>query len=252
MAITDNMYQDLIMNPEFMPNRLQNLEMFPPVDNIPGRLDTSFQEIPGFNFVDAPTSFLSRLQNPQFLDDPRRGIMDARILSKGNPQDSLLNKTMTGITRGIDFGKKVGGGILSTLMGVPVSALNFFQRDPALQFADEAAEDFYSQNPNAANLMRGYNVSSMFGGPGLQNAYNRRIARIRKTLQNKQSKALEQRLAQLEKAKAAEAAAIEAAQRQATRTMASQNRAAGTGGYQADYDRDFMGGSGTAKDMGSS
>ena len=235
MAITDNIYQDLIMNPEFMPNRLQNLEMFPPVDNIPGRLDTSFQEIPGFNFVDAPTSFLSRLQNPQFLDNPRRGIMDATILSKG-----------------IDFGKKVGGGILSTLMGVPVSALNFFQRDPALQFADEAAEDFYSQNPNAANLMRGYNVSSMFGGPGLQNAYNRRIARIRKTLQNKQSKALEQRLAQLEKAKAAEAAAIEAAQRQATRTMASQNRAAGTGGYQAGYDRDFMGGSGTAKDMGSS
>ena len=202
MAITDNMYQDLIMNPEFMPNRLQNLEMFPPVDNIPGR-----------------------------------GIMDATILSKG-----------------IDFGKKVGGGILSTLMGVPVSALNFFQRDPALQFADEAAEDFYSQNPNAANLMRGYNVSSMFGGPGLQNAYNRRIARIRKTLQNKQSKALEQRLAQLEKAKAAEAAAIEAAQRQATRTMASQNRAEGRGGYQSDFaqDRDFMGGSGTAKDMGSS
>ena len=46
MAITDNIYQDLIMNPEFMPNRLQNLEMFSPVNSVPSRLDTPFQEIP--------------------------------------------------------------------------------------------------------------------------------------------------------------------------------------------------------------
>ena len=32
MAITNsNIYQDLIMNPDYMPNRLQSLEMFPPV-----------------------------------------------------------------------------------------------------------------------------------------------------------------------------------------------------------------------------
>ena len=39
MAITNsNIYQDLIMNPDYMPNRLQSLEMFPPVD-VPGRID---------------------------------------------------------------------------------------------------------------------------------------------------------------------------------------------------------------------
>ena len=41
-------YQDLIMNPEYMPNRLQNLERF--ADNRFEDLD--FQ--PGFDFKDAP------------------------------------------------------------------------------------------------------------------------------------------------------------------------------------------------------
>ena len=38
----------------------------------------------------------------------------------------------------------------------------------------------------------------------------------------------------------------------ATRRMAQENKESGTGGYQAGYDDDFMGGSGTAADMGSS
>jgi hypothetical protein len=51
----------------------------------------------------------------------------------------------------------------------------------------------------------------------------------------------------------AEAAAAEAAQRQATRNLAEQNRRDTRGGYQSSFgkDKDFMGGSGKAKDMGS-
>ena len=50
-----------------------------------------------------------------------------------------------------------------------------------------------------------------------------------------------------------EAAAKEAAQRQATRRMAEQNRQRGRGGYQSSFGQDegFMGGSGTAAEMGS-
>ena len=49
------------------------------------------------------------------------------------------------------------------------------------------------------------------------------------------------------------AAAREAAQRQATTSMAEQNRQRGRGGYQSDFaqDKGFMGGSGTAAEMGS-
>ena len=62
------------------------------------------------------------------------------------------------------------------------------------------------------------------------------------------SKKLIERRKQLEELKRKE----EQARVDATRRMAQENRAAGTGGYQAGYDDDFMGGSGTAADMGSS
>ena len=42
------MYEDLIMNPDYMPNRLQNLERF---------ADNRFEDaefIPGYDFIDAP------------------------------------------------------------------------------------------------------------------------------------------------------------------------------------------------------
>ena len=64
------------------------------------------------------------------------------------------------------------------------------------------------------------------------------------------SQALIERREQLKALKAQE----EQARINATRTMAQENRAAGDrGGYQSSFgqDKDFMGGSGTAKDMGS-
>ena len=66
-----------------------------------------------------------------------------------------------------------------------------------------------------------------------------------KELKNKQA------LERLEKARAAKTA--EAAARAQTKAMAERNRARGRGGFQSDFaqDRDFMGGKGTAAEMGS-
>jgi len=83
-------YQDLIMNPEYMPNRLQNLERF--ADNRFEDLD--FQ--PGFDFKDAPnkvTNLKELYQNKEYLNNPNVGIIDNMILSRGNPEKSLFNKT---------------------------------------------------------------------------------------------------------------------------------------------------------------
>jgi hypothetical protein len=87
---TPEIYQDLIMNPEYMPNRLQNLERF--ADNRFEDLD--FQ--PGFDFKDAPnkvTNLKEFFQNKGYNNNPNRGIIDNIILSRGNPEKSLFNKT---------------------------------------------------------------------------------------------------------------------------------------------------------------
>ena len=82
--------------------------------------------------------------------------------------------------------------------------------------------------------------------------------RINKTLSRRDSAILSQRLEKLEAEKAAAEAAELAAQEEATRALAEANRATAgtdqaTGGYQSSFsqDSDFMGGSGTAAEMGS-
>ena len=230
MAITD-IYQDLIMNPENMPNRLQNLEMFPPVDNIPGRFDafydsTSNQEIPGFNFVDAPieTSFFKRMTDPNFMpyrNNPRTGIIDNLILSRGNPEASLINKTKNKISDVVGAGKS---GLQSLAQFLPFgekSITGALLRGitsllPERDYRQNALEDFYGSVQDGtiqSGLMAGYNPVSggLFGKPvqyGLSPAIDRRIARIQKTLQKKDSETLRQRVKALEELKKQEAAVL--------------------------------------------
>jgi len=107
----------------------------------------------------------------------------------------------------------------------------------------------------ASGIMQGYNPVSMFGPQGLTSAIDKRLATILKTEQKKKAKGLAlskkliERRRQLEELKRKE----EQARVNATRRMAQENRAAGTGGYQSSFaqDKDFMGGSGTAAEMGS-
>jgi len=268
MAITD-VYQDLIMNPENMPNRLQNLEMFPP-NNIPGRFDafydsTSNQEIPGFNFVDAPTSLMSRFKNPQFLNNPRTGILDASILSRGNPQNSLFNRARSGITQGLDMAKdKLGSGldlgrsaisgILSLVTGLPgvdrvLSGITsqFENRPLGAPVVDEFGNVYDAEALNKTNALGGYYSDQA-------RSARRRTSRIQSMLERqKQGKKIsEKNLKELLEQERQQ----EALQRQAIDRMFERGEGGSgqdfTGGRfdgardRAEYDRDPTGFSGSS------
>jgi hypothetical protein len=248
MAITD-IYQDLIMNPDYMPNRLQNLQNFPPVDTRTDVFNTAMYDdpnIPGYNFIDAPTSLSSRISNPQFLNNPRRGIIDNLIMQRGNPGVNLFTKTKDAITsgvgKGIDLGKSAIGGILSLVSGIPgigVLANMLPERD----YRQTALEDFYGNIQNGtiqSGLMAGYNPVSggllnmltggRYGDPtsyGLQRSYQKRIDMITKNLginKYKNPDAMRKRLEQLEELKRKEAQALEDARNKAAAELESQRR----------------------------
>ena len=183
MAITNsNIYQDLIMNPDYMPNRLQNLEMFPPVD-VPGRIDFSSGDelvpgmgTPAINFTDAPVENIFLRQN-----NPTKGFLDRnfnyRALNLGNPVATakflaknnfpippnlqgidtrgFLDKTKSnissGIGKGFDLGKSVIGGIASLLTGLPGFGI-LANLLPERDYRQGVLEDFYS-DPNTRGLM---------------------------------------------------------------------------------------------------
>jgi len=237
MAIT-NIYQDLIMNPENMPNRLQNLEMFPPVDNVPSRLDftTGDELVPGMgepaiNFKDAPVPFGLRKNNP-FV-----GPIDNFILSRGNPDNNIINRTKSAISssigKGFDLGKAAIGGIASLVTGIPGIGLLLNALQP-MSPEEKAMRDFYGDQFGltdtgqiASGVMQGYNPVSLTGF-GLSGAIDKRIDRINKTLakqKKNKSKVLQERLKALQDLKAKEAAA-------AAKQLESQRigRRPGTGG----------------------
>ena len=93
-AFTTQYFDDLIMNPEGVPNRLQNLERF---------ADNRFEDaefIPGYDFVDAPnkaTNLIEVFKNINYLNNPRTGFIDNTLLARGNPEASLVNRTKDGI-----------------------------------------------------------------------------------------------------------------------------------------------------------
>ena len=216
-------YEDLIMNPNFMPNRLQNLERF--ADN---RFEDS-EEIPGFNFIDAPTSLKSRITNPQFLNNPNRGIIDNLILSRGNPDASLVNRTKDMGKKGFNISKQALLTGLGFATGIPLGILGML---PERDYRQKALEDFYGNIKDGtiqSGLMAGYNPVSggLFGGDvnyGLGGAIDKRISRIQKTLKKKKSKVLEQRVKDLQALKAREAKALADARAKQAQALESQRR----------------------------
>ena len=241
MSITNsNIYQDLIMNPSYMPNRLQNLEMFPPVDTGMNVFSSGMYDdpnIPGYNFIDAPTSFINRIQNPQFLNNPRTGFID-------NPDVNLLTQARdavsTGLGKGIDLGKTAIGGILSLVSGIPGIGM-LANMLPERDYRQTALEDFYGNIQNGtiqSGLMAGYNPVSggllnmltggRYGDPtnyGLQRSYQKRIDMIRNNLainKYKDPDAMRERLEQLEELKRKEAEALEAARIKADKIAADK------------------------------
>jgi len=202
-------YQDLIMNPEYMPNRLQNLERF--ADNRFEDLD--FQ--PGFDFKDAPnkvTNLKELYQNKEYLNNPNVGIIDNMILSRGNPEKSLFNKTKNmfsnvkdGITS-IDLpGKfKEGAKLAFTPLMMAANARNPLNTNAAnynpnlanqLNFADSMGMIVTDPNSNldkfsskmmldgelVTNPLQGKNVVSGFGTNDVIEMLEKTLAKQTKT-----------------------------------------------------------------------
>ena len=229
MAITD-LYQDKIMggvqgdpDPFGYQNQINNFV----IDN------EDYQEIPGFNFKDAPTSLMSRIQNPQFFNNPRTGFIDNTLMQKGNPGNTIFDKARSGIGKGFNLGKSAIGGIASLITGVPgIGAL--LGMLPERDYRQNVIEDFYS-DPNTRGLMSQipgmdqYNTVSggLFGTDtnyGLSGAIDKRMATIQKTLGKKKSKVLEQRLKDLQALKDREAKALRDARDKAAANLESQRR----------------------------
>ena len=197
-----------------------------------------YKEIPGFNYKDAPieTSFFKRMSDPAFkpyINNPNRGIIDNLILSKGNPDASLVNKTKNIGKKGFNIGKKALLSALGFATGIPLGILGMLpEMDPRQKALREVyGYDNIGRVPQG-QLMAGYNpvsgglLNMLTGGKmgeettyGLSGAIDKRIARINKTLakqrkdkKRQESEVLKQRLKDLQALKDREAAALKNAQ----------------------------------------
>mgnify|MGYP003125529245 CR=1 FL=1 len=229
MAIIDNIYQDKIMggvqgdpNPFGYQNQVNNFV----IDNEP------FNEIPGFNFVDAPieTPFIQRAFKPEFRPFLNNPAVQNPLEKIGSGITSTIDKAKSGIGKGFDLGKAAIGGIASLVTGIPGIGLLLNALRP-MSPEEKAMRDFYGSEFGltdtgqvASGIMQGYNPVSLTGF-GLSDAIDKRIARIQKTLQKKKSDTLQKRLKDLQDLKAKEAAA-------ASKQLESQRRGRrpGTGG----------------------
>jgi len=255
MAIRDNTYLDKIMggvqgdpltniSNEFARSGTGIDQGFINQYNLGQRYDSmfdneDFKEIPGFNFIDQPTSLKSRMENPQFLNNPRRGFIDNFLMQKGNPGNTIIDKAKSGISKGFDLGKAAIGGIASLVSGVPGLGLLFNALGP-MSPEEKAMKDFYESQFGLddigriqSGIMQGYNPVSMFGGPGLSKSIDKRISRIQKTLKKKKSDTLQKRLQALEALRQKEEQAREkdrADRARAANPEVYANLAAATGG----------------------
>jgi len=203
---------------------LMTVQNFRAIENEP------FKEIPGFNFIDAPTSLMSRLQNPEFLNNPRRGVIDNILMQKGNPGNTIVDKAKSGFGKGINLGKAAIGGIASLVTGIPGIGLLLNALGPMTE-EEKEMRDFYEDQFGltdtgqvASGIMQGYNPVSMFGSAGLTNAIDKRMATIKNTLQKKKSVALENKLKELQRIKEAEQKAREDRARQIRSQIEQQYR----------------------------
>ena len=207
-----------------------------PTGSIPGMTS------PAINFKDAPVNFMMRENNPAVFDP----MVNVKNFAQGFPSN-----IKSGITKGLDFGKTVGSGILSAITGIPFAGQilsgitsQFENRPLGAGVIDEFGNVYDPEALNKMNALGGY-----YTDPA--RSARRRTARIAKMIE-RQKLGKKISLKNLAKLQAQETAQREM-QEKATKAMAAQNKAEGKGGYQSDFAQDsgFMGGSGTAAEMGS-
>ena len=251
------MDQDLInkyreYNPEY--NRYTDQEITEL--GLPG-----FEQPMGINTIPNQFSYSN-----QFMNDMRNLPSDFRT-SLGQTKDALV-EDFSGLgsflkdksIKGFDFAKQIPGMAISAITGVPflgqglVSLLSGIKESPE----QKAMKDFYGKQFGltdtgqiASGIMKGYNPVYGFGGSGLTNAIDKRLATILRTEQRKKKKGLKlseeliNRRKELEALKAQESAASSAAlesQRRGRRPgsggdgpgISDKGAPAGTGGYSYD------------------
>ena len=138
-------YEDLIQNPLNNPNRLQNIERNIDIDN------EEFEEIPGFNFIDAPTSLGSRLQNLEYINNPRTGFIDNNILARGNPNKGINISKLAGPLLGL-----YGALAPSNIARIAGLGLNIASGNTGRAF-DAVSKGLGSLGSKFAGKMRGIN-----------------------------------------------------------------------------------------------
>jgi hypothetical protein len=169
--------------------------------------------------------------------------------------DDGLGSFRNKASQGLDFAQQLPGMAMSALSGIPGAGLlmgalgNSFE-DRQLTgdgtIVDEYGRSYTADELNSQNALGGWYTDAA-------RSSRRRNKSVQKMLDRQKKESLSRLGAKrLEKLQAQQA--LENANRlSATKTLAAQNKAAGTGGYQSSFGKDagFMGGSGTSADMGS-
>jgi hypothetical protein len=184
--------------------------------------------------------------NERYKFNPQEFMTDANDFGYGVADEdkgflpSLKNK----LGKGLDFGKMIGGGILSAATGIPFLgpalegfAGQFENRPLGAAVIDEFGNVYDEDELNKMNALGGY-----YTDPA--RSARRRTRRIANMLARQAAgkKISEANLAKLQ----AQEKAQEAARQAAANQMQQENKATGRGGYQSDFaqDSDFMGGGG--------
>ena len=207
------------------------------------------QDVPGMtapaiNFRDAPVSFMMRQNNPAVFDP---------MVNVKNFAQSFPTNLRSGITKGLDFGKTIGSGIISLATGIPFAGdilsgitSQFENRPLGAPVIDEFGNVYDPEELNKLNALGGY-----YTDPA--RSARRRSRRIANMLERqKLGKKISQK--NLEKLQAQERAQ-EKAQREAIDAMFARGEG-GTGqdftggrfdraGSREAYDRDPTGFSGS-------
>ena len=119
-----------------------------PIGSIPG------MTTPAINFRDAPVNFMMRQNNPAVFDP----MVNVKNFAQGFPSN-----IKSGITKGLDFGKTVGSGILSAITGIPFAGQilsgitsQFENRPLGAGVIDEFGNVYDPEALNKMNALGGY------------------------------------------------------------------------------------------------
>jgi len=236
------------------PDRFNNMGQMGPVKsnmNAPAALDMErFAGVSNLGRNDMDVEQVEQLGSPSrfqgFKNKIGSGLDSIKdfAINKGN-----MGRNLIGSAGAMAMGLPgiVGSGAMSLLGGLG----NMFE-DRQISgdgtIVDEYGNSYTADQLNMQNAKGGYYTDAA-------RSSRRRTGNIARMLQRQKNKGLTDLGRKKLKKLQAQEAAQEEARQAATTQMAAANKAAGnTGGYQAGYDRDgdFMGGSGTAAEMGSS